>query len=81
MNGGTYSEAIKVGFSSKEAGFLARLGGETRQEAVEEVLKILKKDKEKQKEALSQITFKFFYTIIILSIGVVAGIHSTHYTG
>ena len=35
MDGGTYAEALKVGFDEKQAGFLARMGVETKSEAVE----------------------------------------------
>lgn len=35
MRGGTYAEALKVGFTEKQAGMLARLSGETRDETIE----------------------------------------------
>lgn len=35
MNGGTYAEALKVGFTEDQAGFLARMSCETRNEALE----------------------------------------------
>jgi hypothetical protein len=38
MQGGTYSEALKVGFTEKQAGMLSRLGMETRNEAVAEIV-------------------------------------------
>jgi hypothetical protein len=39
MNGGTYSEALKVGFTPEQAGFLGRMSGETREEAIEAIMK------------------------------------------
>lgn len=35
MNGGTFSEALKVGFSPEQAGMLARLSIETKSETME----------------------------------------------
>ena len=35
MNGGTYSEARKAGFTEDQAGFLGRLSSETKSETIE----------------------------------------------
>jgi len=37
MKGGTYAEALKAGFTEQQAAFFSRLGGETRDEAVDEI--------------------------------------------
>lgn len=41
MKGGTYAEALRTGFSSEQAGFFARMSGETKDEAEERVVKAL----------------------------------------
>lgn len=37
MKGGTYAEALKVGFTSEQAVFFGRMSGETREEAIEAI--------------------------------------------
>ncbi len=71
MKGGTYSEAVKSGFTGEQAGFLARFGVEIKDEAVERM-------KEDKKGAKYMIPFKNFFTWFNLGywqciLGVVLG--------
>jgi len=41
MKEGTYAEAVKVGFTPEQAGFFARFGMDTKDEAVDEAVEIV----------------------------------------
>ncbi len=41
MEGGTYAECVKAGFTSDQAGIIARFGGEIKDEAEERILKTI----------------------------------------
>lgn len=49
MKGGTYAEALKVGFTEEQAGFISRMGMETKNEAVDMVFSEIKHRKKKSK--------------------------------
>ncbi len=65
MRGGTYAEALKAGFTPEEAGFLGRMGGETKDEAVERVFEEISK---RGKETINRLR-----TPMIFAGGVVVG--------
>lgn len=62
MNGGTYAEALKVNFTEEQAGFLGRLGSETRDEALELLQEEITKQNIEKRNA--KMNGEIFATII-----------------
>ena len=62
MINGMYSEAIKAGFSPQQAGMLARLGGETKDE--------IREEQAKKEFPRPSNNFRFFRALLIYSIDI-----------
>jgi hypothetical protein len=73
MNGGTYHEALKVGFTERQAGFLGRLGAETRQEAIDCIEQRQKVAAREQKAARRGRRFDIGMMLVALIIGIAIG--------
>lgn len=69
MDGGTYAEALKVGFTPEQSGFLGRFGAETKSECAEEVLKTIKLQKDLADHKKKMLIGKIAEVISLLVIG------------
>lgn len=74
MKGGTYHNALEAGFNEKQAGFLGRLGGETREEAVDSVFEKLEEQRRVKAQKRKELR-KFLTQLSLCGIlGFAAGI-------
>ena len=74
MHGGTYSEALKMGFNAKQAGFFARLSVETFSEAIEHMenknnARLVRKQTER-----TSLMNRAAYALVLVSGGMGLGI-------
>lgn len=73
MNGGTYSEALKVGFNEEQAAFMMRLAVETHNETLEAVEQIAKIRRDEARHRRIEKTKLYGAIGLTLAFAVVVG--------
>jgi|GEM_PF-2858570 len=74
MKGGTYAEALKVGFNKQQAVFLSRLSAETRDETVEFIRDADGRIQERRRASASTFLRRVAVANIIILVGIAIGV-------